>query len=72
MIEGLNSISDLLRLYKIKEVLYLGDSNPSVNSQFVHALIKLYSEILEYQARMICHLSKTLITSGCSGYFEAK
>ena len=35
MIEGLNSISDLLRLYRIIEELYLRDANKPAHPDFV-------------------------------------
>ena len=48
MIEGLNFISDLLRLYRIIEELYLRDVNKSAYSDFVQAVVELYSNIFEY------------------------
>ena len=59
MIEGLSSISDLLRLYKLKERLYLQVADKPAHSDFVQAVVELYSNIFEYQARLICHLSQS-------------
>ncbi len=48
MIEGLNSISDLLRLYRIKEELYIQDANKPAYLDLVQAVVELYSNIFEY------------------------
>ena len=58
MIEGLNSISDLLRLFRIKEIFYLRAADKPACPEFVQAVEELYSNIFEYQARLICHLSQ--------------
>ena len=58
IIEGLNSISDLLRLYRIKEEFYLRDTDKPTHPDLVQAVEELYSNIFEYQARLICHLSR--------------
>ena len=73
MIEGLNSVSDLLRLYKIKETLYLRDvdnADKPVHLTFVEAVIELYSNIFEYQARMTCYLSQSPFKRGIRGTLE--
>ena len=73
MIEGLNSVSDLLRLYRIKEILYLRDADDAdkpVRLNFVQAVVELYSNIFEYQARMICHLSQSSFKRGIRGTLE--
>ena len=67
MIEGLNSISDLLRLYRIVEELYLRDVNKPANSDFVRAVVELYFNIFEYQIRLICHLSRSWLKRGIQG-----
>jgi len=47
MIKGLNTISNLLRLYKIKESLYLRSIDISINP-FTQAVEELYANIFEY------------------------
>ena len=70
MIEGLNSVVDLLRLYRIKEMFYLRDADKPVHLDFVQAVVKLYSNIFEYQARMTCHLSQSSLKRGIRGTLE--
>ncbi len=70
MIEGLNSISDLLRLYRIKEELYIRDANKPAHPDFVQAVVELYSNIFEYQTRLICHLSQCSFKRGIRGTLE--
>ncbi len=70
MIEGLNSISDLLRLYRIKEMFYLRVAEKPADPDFVQAVVELYSNIFEYQARLICHLSQNSFKRGIRGTFE--
>lgn len=59
MIEGLNTISDLLRVYRVTEEQYLRDANKIADPGFVQAVVELYSNIFEYQFRLICHLSRS-------------
>ena len=59
MIEGLNTISDLLREYRVIEEQYLRDANKIADPGFVQAVVELYSNIFEYQFRLICHLSRS-------------
>ena len=70
MIEGLSSISDLLRLYKLKERLYLQIADKPAHPDFVQAVVELYSNIFEYQARLICHLSQSPLRRGIRGTLE--
>jgi len=70
MTEGLNSISDLLRLYRIKEDFYLRTTDKPAHPDFVQAVVELYSNIFEYQARMICHLSQSSLKRGIRGTLE--
>ena len=64
MIEGLSYISDLLGLYKFVEHHYLHTHDAPMGSGIRHAIEKLYSEVFEYQAQMIVHLSKSSINRG--------
>ena len=66
MIEGLTFISDLLRLYKYKESVYLGGANKPY-PEFPGAIADLYANIFEYQIRLICYLSKGSIKRGIRG-----
>ncbi|MCJ1391416.1 hypothetical protein MMC18_004280 [Xylographa bjoerkii] len=54
MMEGLDHVSYLIGLYMVWEELYLDNQN--VN--FHEAVVKLYSSILAYQARLLNYLSK--------------
>ena len=70
MIDGLSSISDLLRLYKLKESLYLRVPDKPAHPDFIQAIVELYSNIFEYQARIICHLSQSSLKRGIRGTLE--
>lgn len=70
MIEGLNFISDLLRLYRIIEELYLRVVNKPAHPDFVQAVVELYSNIFEYQTRLIRYLSQSSLKRGIRGTLE--
>ena len=70
MIEGLNSISDLLRLFRIKEIFYLRAADKPAHPDFVQAVEELYSNIFEYQAQLICHLSQKSRKRGLRGILK--
>lgn len=70
MVEGLNSIADLLRLYRIIEELYLRVANKPAHPDFVQAVVELYSYIFEYQTRLVCHLSQRSFKRGIRGTLE--
>ena len=56
---GLDHVSHLVHLYKIKEDLYVGENSTiSSRTNFENAVVDLYSHILEYQARLLRHLSR--------------
>ena len=67
MVDGLNSISDLLRWYRIKETLYLQAVDRPAHPDFVQAVVELYSKIFEYQARLLCFLSQRSPERGFRG-----
>ena len=67
MVEDLNCVSDYLRLYRTKEQLYLCDGAKSIDTNLLHAVERFYSYIFEYQARLICHLSKGSLKRGLRG-----
>ena len=70
MIDGLNSICDLLELYHIKEAIYLQHRDSPVHQDCVKAVEKLYTDIFEYQAQLICFLSKSSIKRVIRGTFQ--
>lgn len=57
MIEGISFVSDSLRLYNIREELYMRADKP-IDSEFVRLVEELYADIFEYQAKVIYHLSQ--------------
>ena len=70
MVEGLNSICDLLRLYQAHESVYLRHRDSPAHRDCVEAVIKLYTDIFEYQAQLICYLSKGPTERGFRGTFQ--
>lgn len=70
MIEGLSFISDLLRLYKYKERVYLQVLDKPAHPDFLKAIEELYADIFEYQARLICYLSGSWIRRGVRGTMQ--
>ena len=70
MVEGLDSICDLLRLYQVNESVYLRHSDSPAHRDCIWAVEKLYTDILEYQAQLICYLSKSAIKRAYRGTFE--
>ena len=62
MIQGLERIASLLRLYKIRESLYIDQPQSDLstrNLSFENAVLKTYYHILGFQARLISHLWKS-------------
>lgn len=61
MMQGLEKIASLLKLYKLRVSLYV-DNQPNEasarNLSFENAVIKVYIHILEFQARVVSHLWK--------------
>jgi hypothetical protein len=62
MLKGFNSISDLQVYWRISEKTYLQSSHGQDYRDLVEPLAKLYSHIVEYQARVICHLSSAQLS----------
>ncbi len=61
MINGLELMTDLIPLYEIRTELYLHADHRNEFKQrikFEDSIIILYSAILEYQVRLMCHLSR--------------
>ncbi|KAL9133666.1 MAG: hypothetical protein Q9175_005155 [Cornicularia normoerica] len=67
MVDGLNSISNILHLYRIREDLYLRVVDRPARPDFVQAVVELYSKIFEYQARLLCFLSRRSLGRGFRG-----
>ena len=70
MLDGLDSICDLLELYHLKESIYLQHRDSPVHEDCVKAVEKLYTDIFEYQAQLICFLSKSSIKRVIRGTFQ--
>ena len=70
MLDGLDSICDLLELYRLKESVYLQHRDSPVHQDCVKAVEKLYTDIFEYQAQLICFLSKSSIKRAIRGTFQ--
>lgn len=70
MLRGLNFVTDLLRLYNIREILYLRDVDEPPHPYFVEAVVKLYTEILEYQATLVLFLSGSSLKRAIRSTFE--
>lgn len=64
MLKGFSSISDVQVYWTIFEETYLTSSHRKHYENLIEPLAKLYSYIIEYQARAICHLSKTQLSRG--------
>ena len=74
MLQGLERIAFLLRIYKIRVNVYLdkqsADSSTE-NLDFEAAIIKLYTHILGFQARLVAHLGKSSLQRAALGTFQA-
>ncbi|KAB8234140.1 uncharacterized protein BDW43DRAFT_64210 [Aspergillus alliaceus] len=62
MLKGFNSIDDILVYWEICEKTYLRSSHGQGYQDLLEPLAKLYSHIIEYQARVICHLSRAQLS----------
>ncbi|KAI1077965.1 hypothetical protein F5B20DRAFT_549960 [Whalleya microplaca] len=59
MLKGFESINDIQVYWNICENDYLKFSR---RNELIERIARLYSHIIEYQARVICHLSKTQLS----------
>lgn len=66
MIVGLDAIAQLVRRYAIVEALYLQDVDDEASRGLKVEVLKLYGAILEYQARVICHLDSSVLAQTTS------
>lgn len=62
MLEGFNSIGDLQMYWQICEKTYLRPDHRQEYQGLIEPLAKLYSYIIEYQARVIYHLSRAQLS----------
>ncbi|KAB5572192.1 ankyrin repeat-containing domain protein [Coniochaeta sp. 2T2.1] len=62
MLKGFNSIGDVQVYWRICEETYLQSEHRQHYQRLVEPLAKLYSYIIEYQARVICHLSRAQLS----------
>src|SRR5271156_867109 len=64
LLKGFNFISNLQQYWKVCEDIYLKEPHSSDYQCLVDALVDLYSQILEYQARVIRHISSAQLERG--------
>ena len=57
-IMGIEEIAKLIRRYAEIEHLYLSDQQYRLSTDLDAAIVKLYSQILEYEARAACHFNR--------------
>lgn len=62
MLKGFNSIGDVQVYWHISEETYLQSLHKQDYQDLVEPLAKLYSYVIEYQARVICHLSRAQLS----------
>ncbi|KAB5566911.1 hypothetical protein GE09DRAFT_1284618 [Coniochaeta sp. 2T2.1] len=62
MLKGFNSIGDVQVYWRTCEETYLQSEHRQHYQRLVEPLAKLYSYIIEYQARVICHLSRAQLS----------
>ncbi|KAL7814593.1 hypothetical protein V8C44DRAFT_363537 [Trichoderma aethiopicum] len=66
MLKGFNAVGDVQVYWNICEKTNLPSLDGPCRQHFVEPLAKLYSYVVEYQARVICHLSKTQLARAWS------
>ncbi len=57
MLKGFNSTIDIQIYWNICEKTYIESEHQQTYPDLIKRLVELYSYIIEYQARVICHLS---------------
>jgi hypothetical protein len=62
MLKGFNAMGDIQVYWDICEKTYLRSSHRQEYHDLIEPLAKIYSLIVEYQARVICHLSKAQLS----------
>ena len=74
MLQGLEKITSLLRLYKLREDLYLGKDRRDTGVRYLdfeRALINLYYQIMRFQTKILVHLWKSSFERAVRGTFAA-
>ncbi|OCL07139.1 hypothetical protein AOQ84DRAFT_320378, partial [Glonium stellatum] len=62
MLKGFNLVNDIQVYWKLCEKTYLQSSHREIYQELIEPLSKLYSRVVEYQARVICHLSSAQLS----------
>ncbi|KAM3077061.1 hypothetical protein ACMFMF_004976 [Clarireedia jacksonii] len=62
ILKGFNSINDIQVYWRISEETYLKSQHRQNYQDLVEPLAKLYSHVIEYQARVICYLSSAQLS----------
>ncbi|KAL1991972.1 hypothetical protein VTN49DRAFT_4004 [Thermomyces lanuginosus] len=62
ILRGFNLLCDMQIYWRIVEKTYLLSSRRQAFQDLIEPIIKLYSHIIEYQARVICHLSRAQLS----------
>ena len=70
MLNGFNYTLGLQQYWTLCEGIYLQDPSSDMQKDVVDSLIKIYSHIFEYQARVICHLSSDQATRGLKDFTD--
>ena len=70
MIEGLEKITKLMQLFRIREEIYLQGVTRPPHPDFEAALVQLYSAVFEYEARVIIHLADPPAKRAVSGGWD--
>ena len=70
MIEGLEKITKLMQLFRIREEIYLQDVTRPLHPDFEAAVVQLYSAVFEYEARVIIHLADPPAKRAISGGWD--
>ncbi|MCJ1229232.1 hypothetical protein MMC12_005897 [Toensbergia leucococca] len=70
-IDGLESISETIRRYTEIELLYLQSDERTLRSDLETTITKLYSQVLEYEARAACQFSRNAAVQFARNVVEA-
>ncbi|KAB5518246.1 hypothetical protein GE09DRAFT_1294182 [Coniochaeta sp. 2T2.1] len=62
MLRGFNAVGDVKIYWRICEETYLQSKYREHYERLIGPLAKLYSYVIEYQARVICHLSRSQLS----------
>ena len=70
MIGGLEKITNLMQLFRIREKIYLQDVTRPPHPDFEAAVVQPYSAVFEYEARVIIHLANPPAKRAISGGWD--